>query len=506
MNTTDNTVIITAKTGFNEHRLSNFYWTNAFQGFSWMLFHFAVVYFFTILLDNLALVGIFLGLANFAAFLIDIPLGILQRYISTKKFFLFGAISQLIAIGIFFLLIVQAIGLLHAAGNSITPEFLRSTSDWFFGNALNWILLLIAAFCYGLTKEMNEVSTFGYILSNSSPTEFGIILSRSNITFGIGSLLGLILSGLLLSFHNVIALGILGLVIFGFMLFTARFFDNSSESISMSDIKEFTISVQRINVENVKEQLSQTIQKADLQKVVAHTKYLFLKPKQQPTSGVKIPWGEVFENTRKEFRVIWSIISHTPLHYGLIWGLILVLIFGFWDTFASSFLLDYLDGIKEGFGYILLALIGIPGILLQESAIKLGQKIGDKTVGIIGLVLSGGSLVVMGMLATGNPSALTIISVALVNSLGYACGMAIGQNIFLDLYNRIYADHEGLKEIDANASAGPMKVVQNLANVFGLMLGGFFVAFGFNVFFFVFAIVIIATLIWTLKHRQRITT
>ena len=107
--------------------------------------------------------------------------------------------------------------------------------------------------------------------------------------------------------------------------------------------------------------------------MISSTKYLFLKPKQQNT-GKKIPWKEVFTATKKEFVIIWGIISHTPTHYVLVWGLILVLIFGFWDTFASSFLVDYLDDIKHGWGYILLAAIGIPGIVLQEFAIKLGQK------------------------------------------------------------------------------------------------------------------------------------
>lgn len=108
MSTTDNTVIITAETGFNENRLKNFYLTNVFQGFGWMMFHFAVVFFFTQLLNNLALVGIFLGISNFVAFLLDIPLGILQRYVSTKKFFVFAVISQLVALGIFFVMIMQA--------------------------------------------------------------------------------------------------------------------------------------------------------------------------------------------------------------------------------------------------------------------------------------------------------------------------------------------------------------------------------------------------------------
>ncbi len=84
--------------------------------------------------------------------------------------------------------------------------------------------------------------------------------------------------------------------------------------------------------------------------------------------------------------------------------------------------------------------------------------------------------------------------------------MAIGQNVFLETYNKIYAEHENLKEIDANASAGPMKVVQNLANVVGLTLGGALLVFGFNIFFFIFALLVAATLVWTIIKRKQIVT
>ncbi len=49
--------------------------------------------------------------------------------------------------------------------------------------------------------------------------------------------------------------------------------------------------------------------------------------------------------------------------------------------------------------------------------------------------------------------------------------MSLGQNQFLDAYNNIYAKTLNLKEIDSNASAGPMKILQNAANVIGLVLG-----------------------------------
>ena len=60
-----------------------------------------------------------------------------------------------------------------------------------------------------------------------------------------------------------------------------------------------------------------------------------------------------------------------------------------------------------------------------------------------------------------------------MNSIGYAAAMSLGQMSFLDSYNKEYAQYMNLREIDANASAGPMKILQNLANVVGLMLGGF---------------------------------
>ena len=99
------------------------------------------------------------------------------------------------------------------------------------------------------------------------------------------------------------------------------------------------------------------------------------------------------------FSIIWEICMHKPMHMSLFWTITLVLTFGFWDTFASSFLLDFLDQIKPGWSYILLAMIGVPGIVLQETASKIGNKIGIKTIGIIGLALSAGSLILMGIFA-----------------------------------------------------------------------------------------------------------
>jgi len=78
----------------------------------------------------------------------------------------------------------------------------------------------------------------------------------------------------------------------------------------------------------------------------------------------------------------------------------LVLIFGFWDTFASTFLIEFLAKVgSEKTAYILLACIAIPALGLQEVAGRVAEKIGIKTVAMFGLGLSGVSLIGMGIIA-----------------------------------------------------------------------------------------------------------
>ncbi len=261
------------------------------------------------------------------------------------------------------------------------------------------------------------MSTFGYILSHANPSEYGTILARNNVISGIGFLLGLILSGVILSFAPAFAVVVLGIIIIAFLLFTIKFFDNSMDSVSITDITHFRVSVQKWNAENVREYITETVKKVDIEKIVNGAKYIMLKPK-QTTENVKIPWKDIYVSSKREFAIIWEIFTHKPWHISLFWTITLVLTFGFWDTFASSFLLDFLNDVKPGWSYILLALIGVPGIVLQETASKIAMKIGIKTVGIIGLALSGGSLILMGIAAMfSGVNPVIIVTLALVNSL-----------------------------------------------------------------------------------------
>ena len=57
----------------------------------------------------------------------------------------------------------------------------------------------------------------------------------------------------------------------------------------------------------------------------------------------------------------------------------------------------------------------------------MSEKLGVKTVAFTGLGLSGVSLILMGIFASSDPNALIILSCAMVNSMGYACAMSLGQ-------------------------------------------------------------------------------
>ncbi len=505
----DDTVIISANTALDGYRLKNFYMTNSLQWFVWMVFHFSVVFFFTFQLQSVALVGIFLGIANFIAVLLDIPVGILQRYYSTKKLFIIAAISQLIAVAIFFNFIYGVFSVAGDVSKMIVPEGFSWIISWFFSSALNWVLIIVASVCYALTKEINDISTFGYILSHAHPSEYGTILARNNITYGLGSLVGLVISGFILSTNPTIAIIFLGAAIAIFLVFTIRFFDNSSESLTLSDVTSFTVGIRKVNAENVKEYITEKISAVDLEKVLSTAKYVFLKPKQKQTSTIE--WGEFGRETIRTAKTIWQIMSHVPIYIVIYWTMTLVLIFGFWDTFASTFLVSFLDDIKPGWSYILLACIAIPALGLQEVAGKVAGKVGIKTVAFIGLGLSGVSLIGMGIMALvaggtfSGTTTIIFLALALVNSLGYSCGMSLGQNQFLDTYNSIYAKTLNLKEIDSNASAGPMKILQNAANVIGLVFGWLMLEIlGYGGFFLIFGIVILWALVWSISKKDKI--
>lgn len=112
------------------------------------------------------------------------------------------------------------------------------------------------------------------------------------------------------------------------------------------------MSIQKLNAENIKEHLVETVSAADLGGILSKVKnYVFIKPAKTQES---VPWGEILSKTKSEFMIILKILSRKPIYLSIYWTLSMILTFGFWDTFAASFLVDFLNNIKPGWSYALL--------------------------------------------------------------------------------------------------------------------------------------------------------
>lgn len=170
------TAYVSVETEGDQIKRKNLFLATAFIGFVWMLFHFTVVFFFTLQLGSPVLVGIFLGIGNLVSLLLDVPVGILIRYFSSKKLYFF-AVTSMLGAGLIFLKFIYAADVFGGGGSSGIASLLTN----FLDSISNLVLLALAACMYGFTKEVNDITTLSYILNNSDPSEYSSIISKNNI-------------------------------------------------------------------------------------------------------------------------------------------------------------------------------------------------------------------------------------------------------------------------------------------------------------------------------------
>ncbi|MFA6090459.1 MAG: MFS transporter [Candidatus Gracilibacteria bacterium] len=475
---------VSTESSFDETRRKNFFTYGFISSFVWMCFHFTLVFFFGLQLGSTLLVGIFLGIGNFIAFLVDIPVGVLQKYILPKKLFIISAVLMLV---------VSLIFLYFIFGSSISLTNGDSLIARFFSSSLNIILLLVSVCLYGIIKEMSDVTSLSYIMNNADPSEYADLLSRNNIFSGVGALVGLILSGVILSFSVLTAVSILVFFIVLFIVFIVVYFDNSKMAInfSINEIKKLKLISPKETIESVKQYTISQVQKADFMEVAKGMKIIFLKPMQ---SRIDINWKDVIATTKEDLKSFYEVFGMEPFNKKLLLMALIVVFFGFWDTFVVTFLIDFLDKIissnsdnilvqtKLFTGYVFIAVLAIPAFGAQIPLIALSKKIGIFPVIFTGVLLSGISMFCFGIFN----GFFLVLLLGIGNSIGYAAAMPLVQGEFSDAYNQVYAGKRKLTEIDSNASAAPLKMVLNLANVVGLILGGLLIAIvGFNGTFFV---------------------
>ncbi len=483
-------------------RKRNLYLTVFLLSFITMLFHFTTVFFFTLSLWSVALVWVFLGLWNLFSFLLDVPIWILQYYMKSKTLLMLWVFAQIIAMLIFGNFIFEVTGFIA----ELWPNdnwIIWKTLNFFLTDALNLILMLFASICYWFSKEINDITTISYVMNNASPNQYKEIIAKNNLLAGVWSLFWLIISWLILSFKPEFVVIYILFIIVAIFVLAYKFFDNKDKTINLKDVSKFKVYLNKDWLWKVKENAFNVVSNIELKNVLAGTKYIFLKPMELRKNMISP--SELVQKTRESFIDIYETLKYAKNSSLIIyWSFSMVLIFGFWDTFASTFLIDFLNDLKPWFSYILLWLIAIPAFWLQGFFSKLADKIWIYFIANIWLLISWISLIFMWIFASSNNVILLMI-LALFNSIWYAISMSLSVAVFLESYNKISAEKKKLKEIDSNASAAPMKILQNMANVFWLLFWSIILWIsGYAGFFIVFGFVIIWFLVWSLKNKEKV--
>jgi hypothetical protein len=202
----------------------------------------------------------------------------------------------------------------------------------------------------------------------------------------------------------------------------------------------------------------------------------------------------------------YKILFIPPYNYRLLIMWLIFTLFWFWDTFVTSFLIDFIDWIllkntselakfnlENIFtAYIFIAILAIPAYWAQLPFIKLWEKMWLLKVLLAWVLLSWLSIFLFWVYDT----FVAILFLGLLNSVWYAAGMPLSQWEFSIEYNNSYAEKNSLKQIDSNASSAPIKMISNLANVLWLITWGILLQiFWYSWTFFVFGWILIATFI-----------
>lgn len=482
---------ITTETSFDEIRRKNFFFYWFIASFVWMCFHFTLVFFFLLQLKSPLLVWLFLWFWNLVSFFADSPIWVLQKYFKSKSIFLTWAFLMLIvsAIFLYFIYSTNSVALSDAVKKlGLSVAMLQVL----FGSVFNIFLLVLSVILYWIIKEISDVTSLSYVMNNADPSEYADILSKNNIFSGLWALTWLISSWIILSFNTTLAVSILVVLIIMFLFFIIKYFDSSTTHIDFRDLQKLKYITKESLLNSVKDYSAKILNKDELMQKAKWASVLFLKPLELKW---KIDFNEIIETTKDDISSFFDILIKAPYNYRLlVMGAILVL-FWFWDTFVTSFLIDFLDWVlKENAvptlvsAYVFIAILAIPAYWAQIPLIWLWNKIWVLKVLLAWVLLSWISVFLFWFFET----FLIILVLWILNSVWYAAAMPTSQAEFSTEYNNTYAIKKKLNQIDSNASAAPLKMLLNLANVLWLVVWWLLVwIFGYPWTFIVFGAILI---------------
>jgi hypothetical protein len=109
-------------------------------------------------------------------------------------------------------------------------------------------------------------------------------------------------------------------------------------------MKKLRLDVIKNDILKKKDEFISNISTAGVIELSKQTKVILLKPIEMKKS---INFKEVFDVSMSGFQTFGKIIFGLPRNILVLWFLIVIIQYGFWDTFVSTFQIDFLTKILE---------------------------------------------------------------------------------------------------------------------------------------------------------------
>ncbi len=395
-------------------------------------------------------------------------------------------------------------------------------------------LLILAIFSYMWVYDLSEITLNTLIIRRSSSETQSKEFAQKKIAQSVGMLFGIITGGVLSFFGSTISQFFLGVVLFFAFFFFRSHFENQEEDVPLefsSDSVNWKEVISHIsNPETVKEKLkgagellqkkvlevSQSVSEKlkmevqELAQLSAHapdqvyhvaekTKLILnearlilidLLASENEIVRASVPRRnfrirEIFSEMGKGFSFLSQSFSLSA-RYALFLSCLMVIFFSFWDTMAITYqplFLQRFDASLGIFSALILPLFLFPVFVFQYPFALLAEKIGAHVMMVVGLGISGVSLMILGTLDTIFDNSIWLLILAgMGNTTGYAAAFSAAQGKFVSEM-RYKASLEG-KTIDDGIFASALQLALNVGNIIGQLFGGMiFSLFGFYIGF-----------------------
>ena len=472
------------------------------------------------------LVGLILGAASFFALFVDVFWGYLQSIKPSKPLFIW-AIFGLMATVAIFLFSQFNIGLFQP---------------------FRWALFtIVAAFSYGWSFDLYDVTMTSYILKISPKEELSQNISQKKVAEAVGMLMGLIVGGVIIFFGSQVAQVFLLFFLFAAFLFVKQYFDRGQDNIPLKFSESSQVNWREVfrllahpdevatvvdpAAEQLKQQVLQLSQEtagniqnlpvaerkkaeALLENARRNLLELLMDAKEvHETAEAKkvFHFGTMMHEVGGLFKNFLQIFSrHTP--FCIFWVMFIVMFFSFWDTMAVTFqpafvarFTDKLGAYGGALSGLVMGLFILPVFAFQILFGKLADKYGKYIMIFLGIAVSGISLIFLGLIDTMfGGSIIALILLGMLNSAGYAAAFSPAQAMFVQEHQKNIFRQTG-KMVDDEEGAAPLRLVLNFGNILGQLAGGFVFAFwGFTTGFMIFGVLLLGVAIFTLPFWRKL--